>query len=565
MEKEAFHIDAADAASAQRSAETLSSEHPSSQTSRQNSQINPPWLALATLAVLWLLLINQLRVEWSVNAQYAYGWTVPFLSLYLFAERWKYRPAPNVAPSGKLANIFLVALVCLLAFVLLPLRLIEEANPDWRLLGWMMAGTVVGLSLCALFRAGGFSWLRHFAFPVCFLLVAVPWPVPIEQQLIQSLMRNVASCCVEMLGWCGVPALQHGNVIEIAGQGSVGVEEACSGVRSFQTTLMISLFLGELFRFGILRRAALLGAGLLVAYVWNVGRAFFLVWISAKENLQAMEKWHDTAGFVVLAATLVLLWLVAAALRRFGNFQKNKNAPIAPEASIEADSRATQTTAPTIRARKLPRPALVAMLVWLVFIELGTNLWYRAHESSANAIQSWTIDWPTTRPQFRELTIPATSRSILRYNEGRSAAWQNDDGTHWSIVFLRWLPGRSAAQLARSHGPEICLPAAGSTLQKDLGVKFITINGITLPVHEYIFSNRGRTMNVFYALYEENAGSEGPASTRQELTVPTRMRAVFAGKRNRGQIVLEVAITGSQSPGAAESEFIRAMQKMMRA
>ena len=40
-------------------------------------------LLLCSLAWLWFTLINHLRVEWSVNPQYAYGWAVPFLCLYL--------------------------------------------------------------------------------------------------------------------------------------------------------------------------------------------------------------------------------------------------------------------------------------------------------------------------------------------------------------------------------------------------------------------------------------------------------------------------------------------------
>ena len=36
------------------------------------------------LAWLWFRLIGQLRIGWSMNPQYAYGWAVPFLCLYLY-------------------------------------------------------------------------------------------------------------------------------------------------------------------------------------------------------------------------------------------------------------------------------------------------------------------------------------------------------------------------------------------------------------------------------------------------------------------------------------------------
>ena len=40
-------------------------------------------VSLCALAWLWFALLNHLRVAWSGNPQYAYGWAVPFLCGYL--------------------------------------------------------------------------------------------------------------------------------------------------------------------------------------------------------------------------------------------------------------------------------------------------------------------------------------------------------------------------------------------------------------------------------------------------------------------------------------------------
>ena len=45
--------------------------------------------AVALLAYLWFRVIDHLRIEWSLNEQYAYGWAVPILCAYLFWKRWK--------------------------------------------------------------------------------------------------------------------------------------------------------------------------------------------------------------------------------------------------------------------------------------------------------------------------------------------------------------------------------------------------------------------------------------------------------------------------------------------
>ena len=36
-------------------------------------------LAAFTLVLLWAIVVRQVAVEWSVNPQYAYAWSVPFL------------------------------------------------------------------------------------------------------------------------------------------------------------------------------------------------------------------------------------------------------------------------------------------------------------------------------------------------------------------------------------------------------------------------------------------------------------------------------------------------------
>ena len=202
-----------------------------------------PILTATVPALLWLWLAWHLHSEWSLNAQYNYGWAVPFLVVFLFYFRWQTRPEPRQPIPPNRAR--LLAGGVLLAF--LPIRLVEEANPDWRLLSWVFALLVVAFSIVALMRAGGPSWARHFVFPVCFPLVAVPWLVQIENFVIHGLTRAVAYMAVEVAGWLGIGAYQLGNVIELA-NGFVGVDEACSGVKTLQAAIMVSLFLGELLR-----------------------------------------------------------------------------------------------------------------------------------------------------------------------------------------------------------------------------------------------------------------------------------------------------------------------------
>src|SRR5438132_5589135 len=170
-----------------------------------------PWpiaAALLFFAVLWIEAINQLQAEWSLNPQYSYGWSVPFLALYLLWGRWSWHPLARPLDSRVLAT----ALIVFCALLFFPIRFIAEANPDWRLLSWALAFVGVSMSILWIFMAGGSPWVRHFAFPILFFLVAVPLPIHFEQVVVQGLMRAVAAINVSLLNIAGIPALQHGNV-----------------------------------------------------------------------------------------------------------------------------------------------------------------------------------------------------------------------------------------------------------------------------------------------------------------------------------------------------------------
>ena len=59
-------------------------------------------LLVVFLGLLWAELVNQLRIEWLLNPQYGYGWSVPFLCAFLIWKKThpKGRPQNVNAPSS---------------------------------------------------------------------------------------------------------------------------------------------------------------------------------------------------------------------------------------------------------------------------------------------------------------------------------------------------------------------------------------------------------------------------------------------------------------------------------
>ena len=231
---------------------------------------------------------------------------VPFFALYLFWLRWQDRPTPEVRSQKlEVRSHWIAAFIGISAlFFLLPVRLFEIASPEWRPLGWIHAASVATLTLLYLWCVGGKPWVRHFAFPVAFFFVAVPWPTAVEVPIIQGLMRMVAGFAAETAMLLGIPAQVEGNLIRVS-TGLVGVNEACSGIRSLQTSLMIGLLFGELKRLSVLRRIALVIGAVIIAVFTNFVRAVFLVTVAATKNVSEVGRWHDIAGYTIVALVFV--------------------------------------------------------------------------------------------------------------------------------------------------------------------------------------------------------------------------------------------------------------------
>jgi exosortase len=495
----------------------------------------------ALLGCLWLLAINQLRLDWSTNPQYSYGWLVPFLTAYLVWNRWASRPAPEAPQHPGWSGVAAMGL----SLLIFPTRLIAEATPEWAVVRWALTIEVVGLTLVAIYYTGGGAMMRHFAWPICFFLVAVAWPLRFETELTQNLMRELARLTAELLSWSGHPARAAGNLIHLE-TGVLGVDDACSGVRSLQSMLMASLFLGELYRFSTAVRLGLVAAGLAIALFFNLVRALLLSSVAMAKGVSAISGWHDPAGFSILAASFSVLCLLVWLLRR----RRCETQP------------AFTTAAPW---QRVPRLALAGLAGWLVFSEVATEAWYRAHETGGPKPPAWTVRWPVDRPEFREHPISQTVSQALSYNEGRQATWTEADGSEWQMYAFRWYAGRMSTVAARQHRPEVCLPANGRTLVGEEPPIVIASGGVAVPFRRYEFSNQGQPLFVFFCLWETGHRDGSASGLSQAYTRRNLLERVRIGQRNLGQQSVEIIISGPRSAEEASAAFRRLAPEVIKA
>jgi exosortase len=541
-------------------------------------------VVLLPLAYLWFRLINNLWPEWMTNPQYGYGLLVPLLCLGLLVRRWHAVRTTGTQTTGLLTTDCgqlsvvngqksvvsspwsVVVLFGILALLYLPTRLIEAATPEWRPIQWLLGVEAIGLTLCVIELGRGRGWRRQLAFPILFFFVAIPWPSLVEQPIIQNLTRLSAAIVTEALGLLGIPAMAHGNVIEVA-TGVVGIDEACSGIRSFQSSLMISLFLGEFYRLISWRRWLLIPIGFVLSMTFNVCRMMWLTIVAAKKGVAAISEYHDPAGITITILCTLVLWGLAWLLLKRQRAEEKRGEASAcaklrrdresgsPEAVVSSQSSVVS------RPWSVVRGLAISLLIWLVLVETGVQQWYRHLESHLKIGPRWSMVFPESNLTFRTIPIGKKEKYLLRFDEGKQGEWQEAGGTQWQVFYCSWLPGRVAGYLAKRHTPEICLEATGVKMVAGPELNLMNVHGVELPVRSYLFKTAGGPLNVFHCRWE--AGVDNSAYIEHESARFNLIRGIWAGRGTHGQKVFEIILTGIDDPAMARAAMVRQLEELI--
>jgi len=391
------------------------------------------WPAAAICAVAGLWLGAACSLEWSGNPDYAHGWIVLPLAVYFL---WKRLFSISPAPVEKGGRCLAWVVLAVGAALVLPLELGRQAPLYWRVFPWGIFGVVSAATLACAYLAGGRAFVFGALFPLVFLASGIPWPTAFEQPLTLGLMHGVASLLASALPMAGIPAQQEGSTIVLMNC-TVGVEEACSGIRSLQSAIMLALAAGEIFHLRVRNRFLLLVAGFVLAMAANAGRTLALTLAGIQGGSPAILKIHDAAGISALA-------FLAAGLFLLGWWARRRSVEIAAGSSVHP----------------VPwKPAAAVLGVGLAgFIVAGG--WYALHESRVT--EGSPLVSINTSGQARELQVPPILQAGLSPDFGFFAKLALPDGTTANGFHFFWKGSRNnAGQLY--HRPDSCMPEGGWT------------------------------------------------------------------------------------------------------
>jgi exosortase len=250
-------------------------------------------------ALLWLYapILWRLVLQWRDDQNYSHGFFVPAFALYvLWQDKARLSSLP-IKPAWSGLALLIVALGILTAGVL-------GAELFLARFSFLLA---LGGLLVLIY---GWNHLRAAVFPWLFLVLMIPIPSIIFNQItfpLQFLASKIAAVTLPVLG---VPVLREGNVIQLPAM-ALEVAEACSGIRSLMSLVTLSIIYGYMLEPRIWIRVLLALGAIPIAVLANSSRIVgtgLLVQYWDPEKAEGF--FHTFSGWLIFIVSLGLLFLL---------------------------------------------------------------------------------------------------------------------------------------------------------------------------------------------------------------------------------------------------------------
>ncbi|MBX7102712.1 MAG: EpsI family protein [Gemmataceae bacterium] len=329
---------------------------------------------------------------------------------------------------------------------------------------WLTASLmllVLGLALLHL----GFSHARLLVFPVLFVVFSLPTPGRVYNPLMLRLKQFTTSSAHIALPWLGVPCERPdpaGFELTLP-SGSLGVVEACSGVRSVTALTAIAVLVAYLRGFGLFRGGLLVGLTVGVIAVTNALRVILTGLIQEHFGRAAIEGWaHEALGIGVILVGLGLIVALATLLSP----RPVACEPIQTVGSLRQSGNSALARAGLALA--VLTPALVACM-WAEQFRISHRVTVRLEELS-RTIGPW---------RGTDLPVNEAIAEELLCDQIVNRSYRNAVGEEVNVWVMFW---GNAATTAHMHHPDICYPFRGWKVTTSQVQPIQLIGGGELPV-----------------------------------------------------------------------------------
>tara|TARA_R100000005_G_scaffold87841_1_gene57298 strand:- start:29797 stop:31341 length:1545 start_codon:yes stop_codon:yes gene_type:complete len=246
------------------------------------------------VAVFFDTAASMVRV-WSVSETFAHGFLIVPISLWLL---WRDRDQLAGAVARPQPTVLLLTLgggmVWLLAY-LVEVSVVQQL-------------AFVGILITGIWSLLGTELARRVAFPLGFLVMAVP----MGEGLVPSLVELTANTTEALVRASGIPVYREGTYLTLP-TGHWSVVEACSGVRYLIASFTLGLVYAYLTYRSLWKRGVFVLVSLLLPIAANSLRAYGIVMIGHFSGMElAVGVDHLIYGWVFFGVVMFLLFWIGS-------------------------------------------------------------------------------------------------------------------------------------------------------------------------------------------------------------------------------------------------------------
>jgi len=264
------------------------------------------WLTLlmASFILAFIPVWKSLILTWYDNDEYSHGFLVLPIFFYMVLQKREALASVSIrsTPWG-----IIIVIVSLLLYAIGHIGEIQTVA------SFSMVMTLVGATLYLY----GWPVFKLMAFPLFLLLFMIPVPAQIYSTLTIPLQLFVSKISAAISFSFGVPIFREGNVLFLPGQ-TLEVVQACSGLRSMMSLMMLTAVFGYLSLSSNLSRLMLFLFSVPAAIIVNVVRVSVMVFAFHLFNYDLTEGTaHTLFGLLIFLLSLALVVGMKGVLSRW--------------------------------------------------------------------------------------------------------------------------------------------------------------------------------------------------------------------------------------------------------
>lgn len=253
-------------------------------------------VTLAVVLVFWQVFVR-LVDAWIVDGNYSHGFLIIPIALYFVWERRAKLASADVRPSWLGLLVLAGGISILLAGLW---------GSELFLSRVALLPVIAGIVLFLL----GWNHLRILTFPIAFLLLMIPIPAIIFNQIAFPLQMFASRVGEWAISAAGIPVLREGNVLILA-RTTLEVAEACSGTRSLVSLITLGIVYGYFMDPRLWVRMLIVASAVPVAILANgarvAGTGMAAHWIG-KEAAEGF--FHEFSGWIVFLFAFVMILIL---------------------------------------------------------------------------------------------------------------------------------------------------------------------------------------------------------------------------------------------------------------